>query len=182
MEPDWDIFQKAASIIQANWRGYCKRKEFINNYLENTSQMKNIKFVKNYTYFNKKEPKYITRVELYSKLDFLTRHKKLSNLQKSPTSEKSIKSLAVTPYNNNQNLLTKYGGNGVNAERFVKAAIKIQSDFRGHYVRHYYKKYQNSNIQATKIQALWYIYIYIYIKKNLMMIIIMITNNEIEKK
>jgi len=158
VEPDWDIFQKAASIIQANWRGYCKRKEFINNYLENASNMKNIKFVKNYTYFNKKEPKYITKVELYSKLDFLTRHKKTSNLQKSPTSEKNIKSLATTPYNN-KNVLAKYGGNGDNADRFANAAIKIQSDFRGYYVRHYYKKYQNSNLQATKIQALWRGYI-----------------------
>ncbi len=118
--------------------------------------MKNIKFVKNYSYFNKKEPKYITRVELYAKLDFLTRHKN-SVMKKNPTSEKSSIS---SPYNNNNNYIQnewalKYGGNGENADRFAKAAIRIQSGFRGHYVRHYFKKYQNSNLQATKIQALW---------------------------
>jgi len=155
VEPDWDTFQKAASIIQANWRGYCKRKEFINNYLEHASTMKNVKFVKNYSYFNKKEPKYITRVELFSKIDSLTRHKKTLSkpLSKSPTSE--MKTFAATT--NNRFDLSKYKDD--NADRFTKAAIKIQSDFRGHYVRHYYQKYQNSNLQATKIQALWRGYI-----------------------
>ncbi|KAG4108747.1 hypothetical protein H8356DRAFT_1267952 [Neocallimastix lanati (nom. inval.)] len=154
VEPDWDIFQKAASIIQANWRGYVKRKEYINNYLEHANEMKNVKFIKNYNYFSKKEPKYITKEELYSKLDFLTRHKKplvKSNSNKttspvSPSSKGASKEIS--------SVIAKTAST-TNTDTLIKAATTIQANFRGHYVRHYYNKYQNSNIQATKIQALW---------------------------
>ncbi|ORX82428.1 hypothetical protein BCR32DRAFT_244169 [Anaeromyces robustus] len=159
VEPDWDIFQKAASIIQAQWRGYIKRKEFINKYLENPNHVKNIKFVKNYNYFNKKEPKYITKEELYNKIDFLTKHKRK---QKSRASSIAITSpttnaptIITTSLPSSPTTPTTSNDMDDGADRFAKAAIKIQADFRGHYIRHYYKKYQNSNLQATKIQALW---------------------------
>jgi len=104
--------------------------------------MKNIKFVKNYNYFNKKEPKYITKTELFSKIEYLTKHK---NVEHTPNTTS-----LTTTFGNGR--LTKTVGN---SDKIVNAAIRIQSDFCGHYIRHYYKKYQNSNVQATKIQALW---------------------------
>eukprot|EP00833_Pecoramyces_ruminatium_P008538 jgi/Orpsp1_1/1182570/evm.model.c7180000081819.1 len=155
VEPDWDIFQNAASIIQAHWRGYLKRKEFINKYLENASQMKNIKFVKNYNYFSKNEPKYLTKAELYSKIELLSKHKSAINKSQAETASpispliKAFKPKTTTEVENSQTSNA--------SDRIVQAAIKIQSDYRGHIVRSYYKKYQNGNIQATKIQALWYV-------------------------
>ncbi|ORX49673.1 hypothetical protein BCR36DRAFT_404661, partial [Piromyces finnis] len=149
IEPDWEIFQNAASIIQAHWRGYLKRKELINNYLEHPSQMKNIKFIKNYNYFNKKESKYITKNEFFSKINYLTKRKNIDNKSSLPSTNKNI-------IYNNQSIKTISNENN---EQLKKAATIIQSGFRGHYIRHYYNKYQNSNIQATKIQALWRGYI-----------------------